>query len=124
MGWPPQIGEALPRAADAWCVQEKWGAWILAEDGHGPEWAKVLQVDADEWELAWQALKKAVHGAPVETVRSIDAGGVACRVTVELTFGERTAPVVSAWHYAEPGSAPRLVTAFPTTYNWIHGSNP
>lgn len=38
-------------------------------------------------------------------------------------IGERTAPVVSAWHYAEPGAAPRLVTAYPTAYNRAYGSN-
>lgn len=123
MGWPPRVGEALPRSADAWCVREKWLAWILASDGHGPEWAKVLQVEAGEWELAWHALKEAVRDAPIETVRSLDAGGVSCGVTVELTVGERTAPVISAWHYAEPDAAPRLVTAYPTAYNRTYGSN-
>lgn len=123
MSWPPQVGDPLPRAADAWCVQEKWLAWILAEDGHGPEWAKVLQVEPDEWELAWQALKGAVLEAAIRTVRSLDGGGVTCSVRVELTIGERTAPVVSAWHYPEPGAAPRLVTAYPTAYNRVYGSN-
>jgi hypothetical protein len=123
MGWPPQVGEELPRAADAWCAQEKWLAWILAEDGHGPEWAKVLQVEPDEWELAWQALKGAVRETAIEKVRSLHAGGVTCGVTTELTIDERTAPVVSAWHYAEPDAAPRLVTAYPTAYNLAYGSN-
>jgi|GEM_PF-1591091 len=123
MGWPPQVGEALPRAADAWCVEEKWFAWILADDGHGPEWANVLQVDSDEWELAWQALKGAVRKAAIKTVRSLNTGGVTCGVRVELTIGKRTVPVVSAWHYAEPGAAPRLVTAYPTPYNQAYGSN-
>jgi hypothetical protein len=123
MGWPPQVGDPLPRAADAWCVQEKWLAWIFAEDGHGPEWAKALQVEPDEWELAWEALKGAVREAAIRTVRSLDAGDVTCGVRVDLTIGERTAPVVSAWHYAEPGAAPRLVTAYPTAYNRVYGSN-
>lgn len=123
MEWPPQVGDPLPQAADAWCVQEKWLAWILAEGGHGPEWAKVLQVEPDEWELAWQVLKGAVLEAAIRTVRSLDAGGVTCSVKVELTIGERTAPVVSAWHYSEPGAAPRLVTAYPTAYNRAYGSN-
>jgi hypothetical protein len=123
MGWPPQVGEALPRAADAWCVQEKWLAWILADNGHGPEWARMLQVETDEWELAWKALKETVREAEIQTVRLLDAGGISCGVTVELSIGERTTLVVSAWHYAEPGAAPRLVTAYPTAYNRVYGRN-
>lgn len=123
MGWPPQVGEVLPRATDAWCVPEKWLAWILADDGHGAEWAKVLQVEAKEWELAWNALKEAVRDTAIKTVRLLDAGGVSCGVSAELSIGGRTAPVVSAWHYAEPGAAPRLVTAYPIAYNRAHGSN-
>lgn len=123
MGWPPRVGEALPRAADAWCVQEKWLGWILTGDGHGPEWAKVLHVESDEWELAWQALREAVIKAVIDTVRSLDAGGITCGVATDLTIGKRAASVVSAWHYAEPGAAPRLVTAYPTAYNRVYGSN-
>jgi hypothetical protein len=123
MDWPPEIGEALPGAEDAWCSREKWVDWILAEQGHGLEWAKVFGVEVDEWGLAWEVLKAAVREAPIGTVRAIAAGGVSCGVAVELSIGERTAPVVSAWHYAAPGTAPRLVTAYPTAYNRRHGSN-
>jgi hypothetical protein len=52
------------------------------------------------------ALKEAVHEATIETVRSPDAGGLTCGAPTELTVGERSTPVVSAWHYAEPGAAP------------------
>lgn len=123
MGWPPQIGEPLPRAADAWCVPEKWVAWILAEHGHGTEWRTVLGIEAGEWERAWEALKEALREATVETVRLPDAGGVGCGVTVNLAIGARGAPVTSAWHYAAEGTAPRLVTAYPTPYNRGHGGN-
>jgi hypothetical protein len=123
MKWPPEVGEALARAEDAWCSREKWVAWILVEPGHGADRAKVFQVEADEWELAWHALKDAVGDAAIGTVRLLDAGGVSCGLTVELSIGERSAPVVSAWHYAEPGAPPRLVTAYPTAYNPVYGSN-
>ncbi|HEU4706244.1 MAG TPA: hypothetical protein VFS64_03550 [Solirubrobacterales bacterium] len=67
--------------------------------------------------------KGAVLDAAIRTVRSLDAGGITCSVRVEFTIGERTAPVASAWHYSEPGAAPRLVTAYPTAYNRAYGSN-
>jgi hypothetical protein len=94
----------------------------LGQGRAGPEWAKVLEVETDEWELAWHALKEGVRDARIETVRSSAKGGVTCGVTAELTIGERAGPVVSAWHYAARGTAPRLVTAYPTAYNRAHGS--
>jgi hypothetical protein len=123
MGWPPKVGDELPRAADAWCVEEKWTAWILAVHGHGPEWRAVLGVEAGEWERAWEALREAVQEATVRTVRLPEAGGVACGVDVDLAIGARSAPVTSAWHYEQEGAAPRLVTAYPTPYNRAHGGN-
>jgi hypothetical protein len=30
VSWPPNTGELLPRADEAWCVDEKWADWILA----------------------------------------------------------------------------------------------
>ncbi len=123
MGWPPEIGGTLPRSADAWCIPEKWEAWILADSGHGPEWAHVLHVESDDWEEAWQALKEAVREAPIQMVRTPEAGGVSCGVVVDLRVGERSARVTSAWHYAAEGEAPRLVTAYPTPYNQAHGSD-
>lgn len=36
----PEIGQPLPRAADAYATAVKWRGWILAVQGHGPEWAR------------------------------------------------------------------------------------
>ena len=121
MSWPPLIGDTLPRAADAWCIEEKWVAWILADNGHGREWRTVLKIDASDWGVAWVALKDAVQEAPIETVRIPESGGVSCGLTVELRIGERAAAVGSAWHYGGPRAAPRLVTAYPKPYNRAHG---
>jgi hypothetical protein len=40
--------------------------------------------------------------------------GVVCGVEVTLTMNDRTAPVATAWHYADEDAAPRLVTAYPS----------
>ncbi len=87
--------------------------WILADRGHGGEWARVFLVYPSDSERIWQGLANAVLDAPVAAVRTV-AVGVACEVRVELTIEERTATVRSAWHYADIEDAPRLVTAFPT----------
>ena len=40
--------------------------------------------------------------------------GVGCQVRVALTLTDRTARVLTIWHYASMTDAPRLVTAYPT----------
>jgi hypothetical protein len=123
MGWPPEIGETLPRSGDAWCEEQKWTAWIMADHGHHSEWTAVLRVGGGEWERAWEALREAVKEATIETVRFPATGGVTCGVTIDVSIGERSAPVTSAWHYEMQGAAPRLVTAYPTPYNRVHGGD-
>jgi hypothetical protein len=110
---PPTAGQPLPRAGEAYATPEKWTEWILADRGHGREWARVFRVDAAGSEQIWQALADGVLDAPVSSVRKV-ALGMTCEVYVELTINERTATVRSAWHYADIEDAPRLVTAFPT----------
>lgn len=121
MNWPPEVGDPLPRAAETWCAPEKWANWILAEVGHGTEWGHVFHVESDQWEAVWEAIAAAVIDALIETVRS-GGRGVSCGVMLDLTIGDRTSAVRSAWHYAEVGAAPRLVTAYPKPYNRSHGN--
>jgi hypothetical protein len=87
--------------------------WILADRGHGREWARVFLAHPSDSEQIWQAIANAVLDAPVSAVRKV-AVGVACEVQLDLTIAERTATVRSAWRYADTEDAPRLVTAFPT----------
>lgn len=103
----------MPRASDAWHEPVKFERWILAPRGHSSEWAKVLHVGPDDADVVWVAIAAAIMTAPVS--RAIDTGkhGVNCRVDVELVIGKRSAPVRTVWNYAEAGSAPRLVSAYP-----------
>jgi len=112
MGWPPQIGEPLPRADASWYEPAKFEGWILASHGHGPEWAKVLHVALDDTEVIWSAISAAVLLTPVSAVIDIEHG-IICRVDLQLAIGKRSAPIRTAWHYADAGSAPRLVSAYP-----------
>ena len=64
MGWPPKVGEALPRAAEAWCIEVKWTDWVLAEHGHGPEWSRVFRLDSEDWERVWEAIAEAGNRVP------------------------------------------------------------
>jgi hypothetical protein len=123
VGWPPKVGEVLPRAADAWCVEEKWADWILADGGHGPEWSRVFRVRHSEWQRVWEAIAAAVIGASIQTVRDLRTAGVTCGVPLDLAIEGRAAAVATAWHYADEATAPRLVTAYPKPYNRGHGSS-
>ena len=122
MAWPPKVGDPLPRAAETWCVEEKWASWILAERGHGTEWGHVFHVDVSQWERVWEAIASVVIGALIETVHNLGAAGVTCGLPVELMLEGRVARVNTAWHYADALAAPRLVTAYPKPYNRGHGN--
>jgi hypothetical protein len=78
-----------------------------------PIWRRVF--GPVQFEDLWQALATAVLEAPVSEIRELGNLGVTCRVLVALRVGGRTAEVRTSWHYFDEDSAPRLVTAFPTT---------
>lgn len=114
MGWPPQVGERLPRAADCWYQPIKLTGWILNAGGHGPEWERVFQVAAADRERVWAALAAAAVDSTIVEVRDRGADGIVCGVRGKVTIGDRSTMVTMSWHYAAPDSAPRLATAYPT----------
>jgi hypothetical protein len=109
----PTVGQPLPRAAEAYRTPEKLN-WILAEHGHGREWARVFRIGDHDAEHLWNAIAQAALDAPVFRVINRGKHGIVCGVVVQLTFYSRTATVTTSWHYATAGAAPRLVTAYPT----------
>lgn len=113
MGWPPQVGDELPRAAECWYEQAKLLGWVLGEEGHGEEWQRVMRVDVEDAEKVWEALSASVAQATVTGVRDLGRFGLNCEVDERLTIGERSATIRTIWHYAAPDAAPRLVSAFP-----------
>jgi hypothetical protein len=88
--------------------------WILADHGHGREWARVFRIGDEDTERLWNAIAQAALDAPI--FRIIDRGkyGIVCGVAFPLTLNERTATVTTSWHYAAAGDVPRLITAYPT----------
>jgi hypothetical protein len=114
MGWPPQVGDPLPRAAECWYEQAKLDEWILDSRGHGLEWERVFRVSSADRNRVWEALAGAAIKATIVEVRDRAASGVLCGVRAQLVIGERSAAVIMSWHYAAPDAAPRLVTAYPS----------
>jgi len=88
--------------------------WILADHGHGREWARVFRIGDEDAERLWNAIARAALDAPV--FRVIDRGkyGTVCGVAFPLKLNARTATATTSWHYPATGDAPRLVTAYPT----------
>jgi hypothetical protein len=109
----PIVGQALPRAADAYTTPEKWEEWILADRGHGQEWRRVFHVELADTERVWRAIVDAVLHAPIRKVVDRGHDGIICGVDLTLTIGSRAAGVRTSWHYERTGAAPRLVTAYP-----------
>jgi hypothetical protein len=120
MTWPPRIGDPLPRGEDVWCESAKLTEWVLGEKGHAEEWRRVFHVGAGEEGLIWKSIARTVPGAPINGVRGV---GIAASygVLVTLAINGRLAPVLTVWHYAGKGAAPRLVTAYPKLYTRRNG---
>jgi hypothetical protein len=108
------IGAPLPRAADAYTTHDKWTRWILASRGHGSEWARVLLAQPWDATAIRFGIAQAVRVAPIHSIRNREMHGIVCGVIVTIGLNSRIAPITTAWHYACPTDAPRLVSAYPT----------
>jgi hypothetical protein len=67
VSWPPQIGELLPRAQDAYGVHEKLVDYSLKAGhprGKAEGFARVLAVTADDLEYVAEALLSGVRTTP------------------------------------------------------------
>lgn len=113
MGWPPQIGEPLPRAAECWYEPAKITRWVLGEEGHGAEWARVMHVGIEDAGEVWEAISAQAAAGTVTGLRDLGRFGLSCEVDARLAIGERAATFRTIWHYEAPHAAPRLVSAFP-----------
>ena len=101
--WPPTVGGLLPHAADAYAAPEKL-AWILGEEGHGREWARVLHIGPDNAQRFWSAIADAVlDGDPIFRVTERDTASPA-----ESTSSSRSA-------FAKPRLGPSGTTGTPAT---------
>jgi hypothetical protein len=109
----PTTGQPLPRADEAYAAPEKWDEWILADRGHGREWAYVFHAGPGDADRVWRAITEAVQETPIASIREIGEG-IGCQVDILLTINNRTSKVRSVWHYATPIGRPRLISAFPT----------
>jgi hypothetical protein len=124
VSWPPQIGEPLPCAEDAYNVHEKLTDYSLNPDHAtgGPKaagFARILGITARDLDYLADALLVGVREMPVSEVRDRGVHGIHCGVIVRVRGLEqhagRVANVLTSWEIRWDGDAPRLVTAYITT---------
>jgi hypothetical protein len=121
MTWPPEIGEPLPRAEDAWGVLEKLASYSLDLDhrdgGHKARvFRAVLGITAADVEYLAAALREGLLTTPARAVRATPPHGVMCGIWIAVrglgAHGDRTEVVRTAWEIRHEDDAPRLVTAY------------
>jgi Domain of unknown function (DUF6883) len=120
--WPPEIGQLLPNADEAYGICDKLARYSL-KAGHPKQkaegFAQVLGITTDDLEYLTQVLLDGARTNPVSGIRDRGERGVVCDVVVPVRgLGRRTervANVLTGWEIRWDGDPPRLVTAFVTT---------
>jgi hypothetical protein len=122
VSWPPEIGELLPRAEDAYGVHHKLSGYSLDVEhprGKATAFAQALGLTVDDLEYLTDALLTAVRTRPVSGVRPAGEHGFHCEVIVRVRGlrerAESVANVLTAWQIRWDGDAPRLITAYVTS---------
>lgn len=120
MGWPPQVGELLPRADEAIGVRYKLATYSLAIDHRdgGPKakgFASILGISITEIDYLEEQIYAAILKAPITELRQNLPYGVNCVIDFPLQgVGPRheiIANVRTIWLVSGPASPPRLVSA-------------
>jgi hypothetical protein len=118
----PRIGVPLPRAQDAAGIREKLATYSL-DEAHatgGPKarrFEQILGIRIEQIDHLEASIRSGILTAPVRAVRANSPYGVTCIVEIEVEgLGSRhhlSINVRTVWAIAEPGAAPRLITAYP-----------
>jgi hypothetical protein len=113
------VAEALPArvpgAERAVIEGRKLAEWVLAERGHGGDWARAFALAPEDAGLLEEALRAHVADNPPAAVLDNPAapGARTYRVYGPVELAGRRAFVLSVWEVLAPDAPPRLVTAYP-----------
>jgi hypothetical protein len=122
MGWPPQVGELLPRAEHAFGVREKLASYCLnmEHDKGGPKargFAAILGITHDSIDYLEAEIRAGIQRHPIKAVADNHPYGWKCVVEFPLhgvgSYSERVVNLRTVWELAAPHLPPRLVNAFP-----------
>lgn len=122
MGWPPQVGELLPRAEEAFGVREKLASYSLALDHRvgGPKargFRLILGITIASIDYLETEIYVGIQQHPVKAVVDNPPYGQNCVVEFPLhgvgSYSNRVARLRTVWQLVTPDLPPRLVNAFP-----------
>jgi filamentous hemagglutinin len=119
--WPPEIGEPLPRADEAFGIEQKLRSYCLNPDHEigGPKaraFERALGIRPADLDYLTNALEAEARTAPIAAVRDNAPFGVLCEVPIPVAgLRERVDQrlnVTTVWELRHPDDRPRLVTAY------------
>jgi hypothetical protein len=120
MGWPPRVGELLPRADEAFGVREKLRDYSLNidhEDG-GPKargFREILGITMDSASCLEDRIYTGIREVPISTVRENRPFGINCVVEIPLRgigrYRAREVNLRTIWLVVNVDTGPRLVSA-------------
>lgn len=121
MGWPPQVGELLPRADEAIGVRYKLETYSLDinhRDG-GPKakgFALILGITVDAIVFLEDQIHKGICSYPIIGVAGNHPYGLNCVVEFPICgsgrYSDRVALLRTVWELASPHQPPRMINAF------------
>lgn len=122
VSWPPEVGEPLPRAAEATGVHEKLAAYSLnVENVRGASKARsferILGITLEHIDQLEAAIRSGILATAVGSIRDNSPHGTNCVVDVPVhSVGEKRERIVNVrtvWELTGEDAPPRLVTAYP-----------
>ncbi len=121
MGWPPQVGDVLPRAEECFGLRDKLSNYSL-NPAHERGFAKargfetLLGVTVADLEYLEATIRIGIRGAPIGSIRDNSPYGVLCAVDIAVRGvrekASRSIGVCTVWELADREAAPRLVSAY------------
>jgi len=120
MGWPPQVGELLPRAEEASGIRYKLATYSLAVDHHegGPKARGLVSILGFSLSSASQLeteIRRKILQVPIAAVRENPPYGINCVIDFPIQgIGARSEAVArmrTVW-LAKQDAPPRLVSAY------------
>jgi hypothetical protein len=120
--WPPQVGQLLPRATEAFGLRYKLETYSLdpTHKRGGPKargFDLILGITIDAIEYLETQILARILDTPIREVRDNAPYGIKCTIDIQVpgigVKADRVANVRTVWAFDRPGAPPRLVNAFP-----------